>query len=217
MAKRKKAQVQPKSDPPKRRSIRAILTILALVVIGGGIGGYFAFIHKPDTPIEQPIEQPEQPAKTTVEETKMQNPDNPVAVIELAKGGTIEIELFADDTPKTVANFVKLTNEKFYNGLTFHRVEPGFVAQGGDPDGNGMGGPGYTIEDEKSSNLHVRGALGMAKSQAPNSAGSQFYICLDEASFLDGGYTVFGQVLKGMEYVDKIQVGDKMKSVTMKE
>ena len=190
MAKRKKARAQAKPAPPKRRPIRAILIILALVVIGGVIGGYFMFIKKAD---------------------------NPIAVIELAKGGTIEMELYADDTPNTVANFIKLVNKKFYDGLTFHRVEPGFVVQGGDPEGTGQGGPGYTIKDEVSHNLHVRGAVGMAKSQLPDSAGSQFYICLDDTPNLDGGYTVFGKVIKGMEYVDKIQVGDKMKTVRMRQ
>ena len=203
MAKRKKARTQPKPALPKRKPTRAILIILALIVVGGGIGGYFAFVQKSDN-------------STKETENPMQTSDNPVAVIELAKGGTIEMELYADDTPKTVENFVKLVNKKFYDGLTFHRVEPGFVAQGGDPEGTGLGGPGYTIEDEPSANLHVRGAVGMAKSQAPNSAGSQFYICLGDASFLDGKYAVFGNVIKGMEYVDQIAVGDKMKSVTMR-
>ena len=204
MAKRKKARAEPKPAPPKRKPTRAILIILALIVVGGGIGGYFAFVQKSDN-------------STKETDNPMQNPDNPVAVIELAKGGTIEMELYADDTPKTVENFVKLVNKKYYDGLTFHRVEPGFVVQGGDPEGTGQGGPGYTIEDEPSKNLHVRGAVGMAKSQAPNSAGSQFYICLGDASFLDGKYTVFGNVIKGMDLVDKIQIGDKMKSVTMKQ
>ena len=218
MAKRKKARVQATPDLPKPRPVRAIFVILALVVIAGSIGGYFAFAHKPDTPVdavEDPAQQTDNPVKEA--DNPVKNPENPVAVIELANGGAIEMELYADDTPNTVANFVKLVNKKFYDGLTFHRVEPGFVVQGGDPEGTGQGGPGYTIKDEESHNLHVRGAVGMAKSPQPDSAGSQFYICLEAAPHLDGGYTVFGKVIKGMEYVDKIKVGDKMKSVTMKQ
>jgi cyclophilin family peptidyl-prolyl cis-trans isomerase len=140
----------------------------------------------------------------------------PMAVITMEKGGVIEIEFYPEVAPKTVDNFVKLANKGFYNGLTFHRVEPGFVVQGGDPDGNGMGGPGYTIKAEFSDRPHERGTLAMARSSDPDSAGSQFYICLAPAPFLDGKYTVFGKVTKGMDVVDKIRVGDKMKTVAIK-
>ena len=135
------------------------------------------------------------------------------AVITMEKGGEITIEFFPEDAPKTVENFVTLAKKGFYNGVTFHRVEPGFVVQGGDPKGNGTGGPGYTIKDEFNKQKHVRGAVAMARTQAPNSAGSQFYITLAPSHFLDGQYTVFGQVTSGMEVADKIRVGDKMKSV----
>jgi peptidylprolyl isomerase/peptidyl-prolyl cis-trans isomerase B (cyclophilin B) len=138
---------------------------------------------------------------------------NPVAVIALAKGGEIRIELYPDTAPKTVENFVTLAKKGFYDGLTFHRVEPGFVAQGGDPKGNGTGGPGYTVKAEFNQRKHVRGTMAMARANHPDSAGSQFYICFQPAPFLDGKYTVFGQVTSGMEHVDKIQIGDKMKSV----
>lgn len=139
------------------------------------------------------------------------------AVITMEKGGEITIELFPADAPKTVANFVTLTKKGFYNGLTFHRVEPGFVVQGGDPKGNGTGGPGYTIKAEFNKQKHVRGTVAMARSADPDSAGSQFYICLGPASFLDGKYTVFGIVTKGMDVVDGIRVGDRMKSVKIVE
>ena len=139
------------------------------------------------------------------------------AVITMEKGGDIVIEFYPEDAPKTVENFVTLAKKGFYNGVTFHRVEPGFVVQGGDPKGNGTGGPGYTIKDEFNKQKHVRGAVAMARTQAPNSAGSQFYITLAPAHFLDGQYTVFGQVTSGMEVVDKIRVGDKMKSVKIQE
>ena len=135
------------------------------------------------------------------------------AVITMEKGGEIIIEFFPEDAPKTVENFVTLAKKGFYDGLTFHRVEPNFVVQGGDPKGNGTGGPGYTIKDEFNKQKHVRGVVAMARSQNPDSAGSQFYITLAPAHFLDGQYTVFGTVTSGMDVVDKIRKGDKMKSV----
>src|SRR3990170_1655894 len=138
---------------------------------------------------------------------------NPVAVITLAKGGEIRMELYPDSAPKTVESFIALAKKGFYDGLTFHRVVPGFVAQGGDPKGDGTGGPGYTVKAEFNHRKHVRCTVAMARSQDPDSAGSQFYICFKPAPFLDGNYTVFGIVTSGMELVDKIQRGDKMKSV----
>lgn len=143
------------------------------------------------------------------------NATAPTATIEMAKGGTIKLQFYPDVAPATVANFIKLAEAGFYDGLTFHRVEPGFVVQGGDPNGNGTGGPGYNIKAEFSSKPHLRGTLAMARSQDPDSAGSQFYICLAPAPFLDGKYTVFGQVTSGMDVVDGIRVGDKMKKVTI--
>ena len=139
------------------------------------------------------------------------------AVITMEKGGDIVIEFYPEDAPKTVDNFVKLAKKGFYDGLTFHRREERFVIQGGDPKGNGTGGPGYTIPAEFNKQKHVRGAVAMARTQDPNSAGSQFYICLAPANFLDGQYTVFGRVTSGMEVVDKIKVGDKMKTVKIVE
>ena len=139
------------------------------------------------------------------------------AVIALDKGGEIRIEFFPDDAPKTVENFVKLAREGFYDNLVFHRVVPGFVVQGGDPKGNGTGGPGYTIKAEFNKNKHVRGAVAMARSAHPDSAGSQFYITYGAQPHLDGSYTVFGQVTSGMDLVDQIKQGDKMKSVTIVE
>ena len=135
------------------------------------------------------------------------------AVITMEKGGEIKFDFFPEDAPKTVENFVTLARKGFYDGLVFHRVEPGFVIQGGDPQGNGMGGPGYKIKAEFNKQKHVRGAVAMARSNDPDSAGSQFYIVLAPANFLDGKYTVFGIVTSGMDVVDKVRVGDKMKSV----
>lgn len=135
-------------------------------------------------------------------------------VIELEKGGKIEAELYPDLAPITVANFVKLANAKFYDGLSFHRVEPGFVIQGGDPNGNGSGGPGWTIKGEfTTKKKHVHGTLSMARTPDPDSAGSQFFICLGDTPNLDGQYALFGQVTKGLDVVDGVVKGDKMKSV----
>jgi peptidyl-prolyl cis-trans isomerase B (cyclophilin B) len=135
--------------------------------------------------------------------------------------GDIVIELYPNVAPKTVANFEDLSKKGFYNNLTFHRVEPGFVVQGGDPQGNGMGGPGYDIPAEISSTeKHLRGTLAMARkgdqvNPDRKSSGSQFYICLAPAPFLDQQYTIFGGVVEGMNVVDQIKVGDHIKKVTI--
>jgi peptidyl-prolyl cis-trans isomerase B (cyclophilin B) len=122
--------------------------------------------------------------------------------------GPIEIELFDDDAPKTVDNFVKLAGDGFYDGVTFHRVIPDFMIQGGDPTGSGMGGPGYTFEDEFNDHKVARGALAMANA-GPNTNGSQFFVVTAEATpWLDGKHTVFGQVTQGMDVVDKISSVD---------
>lgn len=142
---------------------------------------------------------------------------HPFAVIVMEAGGEIRVELFPEDAPKTVASFVALANKGFYDGLTFHRVVPGFVAQGGDPKGDGTGGPGYTLPAEFNARKHVRGTVAMARSAAPNSAGSQFYIAFAPAPHLDGQYTVFGQVVAGMEVVDRIRVGQRMRTIRIEE
>lgn len=139
-----------------------------------------------------------------------------VAVIQ-TKHGNIVFEFFPDDAPNTVENFKKLANKGFYNGLKFHRVEPNFVIQGGDPKGNGTGGPGYSIKAEFNKRPHLEGTVAMARSQNPDSAGSQFYICLATAQFLDEKYTVFGQVIEGIDVVHKIAIGDVMEKVTIED
>jgi peptidyl-prolyl cis-trans isomerase B (cyclophilin B) len=119
--------------------------------------------------------------------------------------GTIELELFDDDAPKTVENFRKLSADGFYDGVIFHRVIPDFMIQGGDPDGTGRGGPGYTFDDEINDHKIVRGALAMANA-GPNTNGSQFFIVtVEQASWLDGKHTVFGEVTAGMDAVDAIE------------
>jgi peptidyl-prolyl cis-trans isomerase B (cyclophilin B) len=131
-------------------------------------------------------------------------------VIEMEDGGVMKGELYEDIAPETVANFEKLANEKFYDGLIFHRVIPGFMIQGGCPNGNGMGGPGYTIKGELNANgfkndlKHERGVLSMARAMDPNSAGSQFFIMTTTSPHLDGQYAAFGRVTEGMEVADRI-------------
>jgi peptidylprolyl isomerase/peptidyl-prolyl cis-trans isomerase B (cyclophilin B) len=127
--------------------------------------------------------------------------------------GDIVFRLFPDDAPLHSAAFMKLADAGFYDGLKFHRVEPGFVVQGGDPKGDGTGGPGYNLKAEFNARPHVRGTVAMARTSQPDSAGSQFYICLDDASFLNGQYTVFGQMTEGFEALDAIKRGDAMVSV----
>jgi peptidyl-prolyl cis-trans isomerase B (cyclophilin B) len=139
------------------------------------------------------------------------------ARITLNNGNTIDIAFYPQDAPKTVENFVTLAKKGFYNGLSFHRVVPDFVVQGGCPKGDGTGGPGYTIPAEFNSKKHLRGTVAMARSQHPDSAGSQFYICYGATPHLDRNYTVFGQVTSGMEHVDQIKQGDKMKTVEILE
>lgn len=128
--------------------------------------------------------------------------------------GTMVIELFENDAPNTVANFEKLANDKFYDGLTFHRVIPNFMIQGGCPNGTGTGGPGYKIDCEINPNKHQRGSLSMAHA-GPNTGGSQFFICHAPQPHLDGVHTVFGRVIEGVEIVDKVRKDDKMNSVTV--
>ncbi len=138
---------------------------------------------------------------------------NKKALVKTDKG-TIEFELYADKAPKTVSNFVYLAEAGFYNGLTFHRVEPGFVIQGGDPQGTGAGGPGYNFPDEIVQGDYIDGAVAMANS-GPDTNGSQFFITLGNQPTLPKQYNLFGQVTSGLDVVKKIVVGDKMNSVTI--
>ncbi len=129
--------------------------------------------------------------------------------------GDILIELYPDSAPNTVANFKALAGKGFYDGLKFHRVIAGFMAQGGDPEGTGRGGPGYKVKAEFNARKHVRGTVAMARSSDPDSAGSQFYICFAPQPHLDGQYTIFGQVVEGMDVVDQIKQDDVMNKVTV--
>ncbi|MCD6359509.1 MAG: peptidylprolyl isomerase [Armatimonadetes bacterium] len=133
--------------------------------------------------------------------------------------GDIVCRIFDEKAPITAGNFLLLVDKGFYDGLTFHRVDPGFVIQGGDPEGNGLGGPGFSIPLEVSEDLkHDRGVLSMARATNPDSAGSQFFICLGDAQrvgFLDMQYAVFGKVIEGMDVVDRIAIGDRMTKVSI--
>ncbi|MCR5793109.1 MAG: peptidylprolyl isomerase [Lachnospiraceae bacterium] len=135
---------------------------------------------------------------------------NPIVTILMNSGDTIKVELYPEVAPNTVNNFISLVNKGYYNGLIFHRVIKGFMIQGGCPDGNGMGGPGYSIKGEFASNgfandlKHTAGVISMARSQMPDSAGSQFFIMHKDAPHLDGAYAAFGKVTEGMDVVDKI-------------
>ena len=135
---------------------------------------------------------------------------NPIVTIEMEDGGIIRAELYPEIAPNTVRNFISLVKKGFYDGVIFHRVIPGFMIQGGDPTGTGMGGPGYSIEGEFTSNgfqndlKHTRGVLSMARAMHPDSAGSQFFIMVAPAPHLDGQYAAFGKVTEGMDVVDAI-------------
>ena len=148
--------------------------------------------------------------------------EGPIAIIDIEGMGEISMMLYEDIAPITVENFVNLVNDGFYDGLTFHRVIEGFMIQGGCPVGNGTGGPGYSITGEFSGNgidnplEHTRGVVSMARSQDPDSAGSQFFIMHEDARYLDGQYAAFGEVFEGMDIVDKIattKVGSNDKPV----
>ena len=156
----------------------------------------------------------------------------PMVTMEMENGGVMKAELYPETAPNTVNNFISLVQSGFYDGTVFHRVIPGFMIQGGDPDGTGMGGPGYSIKGEFSQNgfkndlIHERGVLSMARTMDPNSAGSQFFVMVDDAPHLDGAYAAFGKVIEGMDTADAIvnakrdwndrpKQAQKMKKVTV--
>lgn len=144
------------------------------------------------------------------EENMSKQEGNPIVTIRMAGGGEIKLELYPEEAPNTVRNFISLVEKDFYDGLIFHRVIEGFMIQGGDPEGTGIGGPGYSIKGEfKINNFdndikHSRGVISMARSGHPDSAGSQFFIMHKDSSHLDGQYAAFGKVIEGMDVVDKI-------------
>ena len=193
----------------------AIVAVAAVLIIGGtgmfmGGGETAADNTATETPASQEPATPQtEPIDDSVKVYEEIPQGHPVATINMENGKAIKIELYPEYAPQTVANFVALAESGFYDGLTFHRVVEGFMAQGGDPQGTGMGGSDKNIVGEFAQNgfaqntlSHTRGVISMARSQAANSASSQFFICYDDASFLDGAYAAFGKVIEGMENVD---------------
>ena len=158
------------------------------------------------TNTEPAATEPDEP-KNTEEDPNMKNP---IATITMQDGGVMKLELYPDMAPNTVKNFISLANAGFYDGLTFHRIYAGFMIQGGDPDGNGGGGPGYSIKGEFTANgvnntlSHKRGVISMARAQNPDSAGSQFFIMHADGDFLDGQYAAFGMLIEGFDTLDAV-------------
>jgi peptidyl-prolyl cis-trans isomerase B (cyclophilin B) len=188
---------------------RAIMVpvIIALALLGLILTLFIAGVIKMPS---QPPKSYKSPIPMTIDVNKKYT-----ALIRTAKGDLV-LELYPQDAPVTVNNFVTLARKGFYNGLTFHRVIPDFMAQGGDPTGNGTGGPGYTFQDEFSSRTHQAGSLSMANS-GPNTNGSQFFICYTPQPHLNGKHTVFGQLTQGMDVLKKLVNGDKMNEVVITE
>jgi len=181
--------------------------IIALVLLGLILTLFMTGVIKMPS---QPPKSYNSPIPMTIDVNKKYT-----ALIKTAKGDLV-LELYPQDAPVTVNNFVTLARKGFYNGLTFHRVIPDFMAQGGDPNGTGTGGPGYTFQDEFSSRTHQAGSLSMANSGA-NTNGSQFFICYTPQPHLNGKHTVFGQLTQGMDVLKKLVNGDKMNEVVITE
>ncbi len=195
--------------------------LLSAVLLVQGCSAAERSVPPPTTPAES--ESGIEPVPPTPEEEALYTPEyeptgDEVAVITTPKG-VIKFEFYFEDAPNHVAAFIERADEGFYDGTKFHRVEPGFVIQGGDPLSRtddpmvGTGGPGYRLAAEFNDRQHLEGTVAMARSADPNSAGSQFYICLGPQPRLDGEYTVFGQVVEGLDVVKSIAVGDVMESV----
>src|SRR5699024_1308105 len=195
----------------KHRNMLIMLIFLFLAIVAIGCG----------TQNEEQAEQQDANTETSETETEGNNNDNlskegnPVVTITMENDEQIVIELYPDIAPNTVNNFISLIEDGFYDGLTFHRVIPDFMIQGGDPEGIGTGGPGYSIKGEFSSNgftndlKHTRGVISMARSQDPDSAGSQFFLMVSDSPHLDGDYAGFGEVTEGMDTVDEIVSVDR--------
>ena len=202
--------------------VRGTTTVLILVALALAVAivgcGKREQVQTPEAPPEPPpattMTEPTQPGEG---ETEMAAADT-VVKIETSRGDIVA-KLFDEEAPITAGNFLLLIDRGFYDGLTIHRVDRGFVIQGGDPNGDGFGGPGFSIPLEVSEGLkHDRGVLSMARADPPDSAGSQFFICLGNAQrvgLLDMHYAVFGKVTEGMDVVDKIQIGDVIKKITI--
>lgn len=209
---------------------RMLPLIIGAVVLLGIIVGAIYFQTRndeaevagnaPTAPTGAPASAPsaDAPSSGVTEPATNPNPDLTVSenglsratVVLVTSQGAVRFKFYSEDAPKTVGRLVELVNSGFYNGLMFHRVVPGFVVQGGDPEGTGRGGSGKNLKAEFNSRLHTEGTLAMARAADPDSADSQFYIALAPQPHLDRNYTVFGQVVEGMDVVRKIQIGDKI-------
>ncbi len=175
-----------------------VFTFVAVVIVLGLIWGLNKYLRPGEKPIIRLV-----PDAPKVETAKSEGAEDMTAVIETSMG-TFSFKFYPEDAPGTVDNFIKLAKQGFYDGTIFHRVIGGFMMQGGDPTGTGTGGPGYTIKAEFNKQKHVAGTVAMARTADPDSAGSQFYVCLGTQPHLDGKYTVFGQVTEGMDVVRSI-------------
>jgi peptidyl-prolyl cis-trans isomerase B (cyclophilin B) len=192
----------------KNRLTVSLLSLIALLLLASGCGGKNNANNLSDaaTSNNEPASTQEASPMNGVDTSG----DNPIVTIEMDSGKTITVELYPRIAPNTVNNFISLVKKGFYDGTIFHRIIPGFMIQGGDPDGTGMGGPGYSIEGEFTSNgfenklKHTAGVLSMARSQSPDSAGSQFFLMVADAPHLDGAYAAFGKVTEGMDVVNEI-------------
>lgn len=187
----------------KRNSIKFVLLLISLLFFLFACGNQVT-----DTADNLEVNEQEPTVQEIVEYPDIK--ENPIVTITMEDDQEMILELFPKIAPNTVANFISLINDGFYDGLIFHRVIPNFMIQGGDPQGNGLGGPDYSIAGEFSNNdfvndiKHERGVISMARSGSPNSAGSQFFIMQDSAEYLDGEYAAFGKVLEGIHVVDHI-------------
>ena len=181
-----------------------MILILAVLIIGCGTE------DKQEAEEQENQTENENETEQNNQSGQLNKDENPVVTITMENEEQIVIELYPDIAPNTVNNFISLIEDGFYDGLIFHRVIPDFMIQGGDPDGNGIGGPGYAIKGEFNSNdfdndlKHTRGVISMARSQSPDSAGSQFFIMVSDSPHLDGDYAGFGEVVEGMDTVDDI-------------
>jgi peptidylprolyl isomerase/peptidyl-prolyl cis-trans isomerase B (cyclophilin B) len=198
--------------PPRRSRVTGLACLMLLAaVLSLWLARTAMPAENPPAP-DTPLPKPEKGGSSS---GTPQAKSSPQVLIETDRG-KITIELFPDVAPKTVARFTELVKKGFYNGLLFHRVIPRFLVLGGDPAGDGTGGSGRTIPAEFNERKHVAGTVGMARTRDPDSADSQFYLCLEAQPFLDGKYTVFGQVAEGLEVVGKIQEQDVIRRVTLK-
>ena len=192
----------------KKKYFMALVLMLMVLMIGGCANQTSS---KSSTDSKATADVKETPAVVAPSTNTSKNTVKPIVTIEMEDGAKIKIELYPELAPNTVNNFVSLVQKKFYDGLIFHRVIPGFMIQGGDPQGTGTGGPGYSIKGEFSNNgvttntlKHTKGVISMARAQDKNSGGSQFFIMVADSAQLDGDYAAFGKVLEGMDEVNKI-------------